>query len=347
MQPIGSAAYIPETIIEAGAGTVGAGPRAGAAAPVVAGAPADSAAISPEARAKARAGAWASALDAVQSTLAHLRPTAGGAQETRKEVQGILSAVRGAAAGGPISNVPPPFTVSDIAEGVERFRVIGADLKPGESAAVEVTVTQSAQQGVLFLHFGGQQIDLAGAGEDDASARFKIEIAGAAGVRELAFSSGTTLEQLADTINALSDVIGVRATVDGDLVRIASVAHGANAFVSVGVLEDGGALGAGVLHARADDSSAADPDSAWPFDGPVGPIRDLGQSLLATINGHDYTGDGLRLRSVGANIDAIILLEQWRAQTLGTFTAATVSAPQNGGPPVVGASPSAGLDLRG
>lgn len=349
MQPIGTSVSVQGTIIEAGAGTVGARPQTGSPAPIVRTEAGDSAALSAEARAKARSGAWATALDSLQSLLGKFKAAESSAPATRQEVKGILSSVRGVASGGPISNVPPPFTVSDIADGVERFRVIGANLKPGESAAVEVTVTQSAQTGALLLSFGGSQLDLVGAGTDDPTARFDIEIKGSIGARELAFSSGTTLQQIIDTINTFTDVTGVSATLSGvgnTSIRVSATRYGPDDFAHVRILESGGAVGDGVFRYREDNNHLADDTNGVDFAAANTALTDAGQSLLATINGNNYTGDGFRLRSVGANVDAIILLEQWRAQTLGTFNAATVSAPPPIGP-TGGVAPAAGLDLEG
>ena len=129
-------------------------------------------------------------------------------------------------------------------------------------------------------------------------------------------------------------------------VRLSSTRYAESDFVSVRILEAGGAAGDGVFQYDADNSFNADTGSRVAFAAASAGVTDAGQSLLATINGNDYTGDGFRLRSVGANVDAIILLEQWRAQTLGTFNAATVSAPPPIGP-TGGVAPAAGLDLEG
>lgn len=348
MQPVGTTLSVQGTIVEAGAGTVGARPQTGSPTPIARAEAGDSAALSAEARTRARAGAWATALDSLQSLLGKFKAAPSSAPATRQEVKEILASVRGAAAGGPIGNVPPPFTVSDIADGVERFRVVGANLKPGESAAVEVTVTQSAQTGALLLSFGGAQLDLVGAGTDDPTARFDIEIKGNIGARELSFASGTTLQQIIDTINTFTDVTGVSTTLAGETgIRVDSTRHGADSFASVRIMEDGGAVGDGAYEYEPTDNNTVNPNN-----GPIAFValqnRLLirGQDVRATINGNDYTGDGLRLRSVGANVDAIILLEQWRAQTLGTFNAATVSAPPPIGPSG-GAAPSVGIDVRG
>jgi len=348
MQPIGTTVSVQGTIFEAGAGTVGARPRTGSPAPIVQTEAGDSAALSAEARARARAGAWATALDSLQSLLGKFKAAESSAPATRQEIKGILSSVRGVTSGGPISNVPPPFTVSDIADGVERFRVVGANLKPGESADVEVTVTQSAQTGALLLSFGGYALNLGGlGGPGSPNERFVIEVGGASGARELSFASGTTLLQVVNTINTFAEVTGVSATLSGtDAVRLSSTRFSDYDFVSVKIVDSGGAVGNGIYRYDADNNFNAHVGSVVAFAAASAGVTDAGQSLLATINGNDYTGDGFRLRSVGANVDAIILLEQWRAQTLGTFTAATVSAPPPVGPSG-GVAPVAGLDLEG
>jgi len=100
------------------------------------------------------------------------------------------------------------FRVSSQATGIDDLRVNGAKFD-GDSLDVSVLVTQSAQQAGMFLSFGGTALDLGGAGATDgASSTFVIEVAGSKGTREFSFASGTTVDQIQDTINTFSDVLG-------------------------------------------------------------------------------------------------------------------------------------------
>ena len=100
------------------------------------------------------------------------------------------------------------FTATSVSAGVSDFRVNSAKLTRGQNLAVQALVTQSAQQGTVFLSTNGN-INLGGGG----SGLFTIEVAGNLGSRELSFASGTTRQQVADAINTYKSVTGVSAAV--------------------------------------------------------------------------------------------------------------------------------------
>lgn len=181
---------------------------------------------------------------------------------------------------------------------VSNVRVNAAKLDFGQTLDVEVTVTASAQVGGFFLEFGQDNLDLGGAGDTNGADRqFTIEIAGTEGSRELSFSSGTTVAQVAATINTFSDVTGVEATLSGtDDLRLTSVNRGSDEFVSLSVVDDGGIAGA-TGATRLDDSSeltAGTDFSANAFNSTAlsNGITDSGQDVEAFINGQKATTRG-------------------------------------------------------
>ena len=114
------------------------------------------------------------------------------------------------------------FQVSGVAAGVSDYRVNAA--KYGEAAmGVNVLVTQSAQQGGLYLSYGATALDLGG-----ANSQFVIEIGGSLGTRQLTFSSGTSLDSIADAINTFTNVTGVEAQVSGTGLKLESSDFGSS-----------------------------------------------------------------------------------------------------------------------
>ena len=94
------------------------------------------------------------------------------------------------------------YQVSGVAAGVSDFRINGAKFESG-SLTVNVLVTQSAQQAGLFLSMGGTSIDLS------AGTSFTIEVTGSLGSRELTFTSGTTLVEIAGSCVTTTIVVPV------------------------------------------------------------------------------------------------------------------------------------------
>ncbi len=99
------------------------------------------------------------------------------------------------------------YKVSTVAAGVSDYKVNGAKFN-GATQGVSVLVTQSAQQGGLYMSFGGSALDLAA-----ANSSFTIEVGGSLGSRELTFASGTTLSDIQTAIHPFADITGVDAAV--------------------------------------------------------------------------------------------------------------------------------------
>src|SRR4051812_36464218 len=147
------------------------------------------------------------------------------------------------------------YKTSSVAQGVTDFKVNGAKFN-GSNLSVDVLVTQSAQQAGLYLSMGGAAIDL------NTNSTFTIEIAGSLGSRELTFSSGATMTNIAAAIHSFKDITGVDATVvasgGSNGIKMFSSKYGSNDFVTAKVVHDGGAVGDGVYNFQAADFNALD-----------------------------------------------------------------------------------------
>jgi flagellin len=211
------------------------------------------------------------------------------------------------------------YTTTNIDAEVSGFKVNGAKLGFGETRDVEVLVTQSAQVGGVAMQFGGTALDLT-----DADSSFTIEIAGNEGSRELSFSSGTTLATIASTINSFSDVTGVVATASGNDIKLVSSEFGSDQFVSLKVIDDGGATGAGVDNLAAGDTNAL-AGSPAAFNTLSNGITDFGQDVAATINGINATTKGTQASINTDFLDVSVDLSETGSTTLGSISAFTIT----------------------
>jgi flagellin len=207
------------------------------------------------------------------------------------------------------------FKVDNVAAGVTDFRVNGAKFS-GDSLAVDVVVTASAQQAGLFLSFGGSSIDTTGSS-------FTFEIGGSLGNRELSFQSGTTLASIAAAINTFTDVTGVTATVSGTGIRVASEEYGTSHFTTVKVIADAGVAGGGIFGLVDDNFNAASTSgpSAFNSTGASNGVTDDGQDIGATINGIAATSNGRVARINTDFLDVSVTLDAGTAQTLAAVDA--------------------------
>jgi len=228
------------------------------------------------------------------------------------------------------------LATSGVSAAVEDFRVDGAKLNFGDTRDVNVLVTQSAQNAGFFLSFGS---GADGVTFGDNGGQFVVEVGGSLGSRELTFSSGATLQQVADAINTFSDVTGVSAAVSAGSsgVRLDSVELGEDEFVSVKVIDDaGGNLeGDGIFALSATDTSAVSDSGGSPtalatFGAADNGVTDFGQDVQATINGVEAVTDGA---TAAINTDFLSIeldLSETagagaNAQTLGGFKALTIT----------------------
>ena len=219
------------------------------------------------------------------------------------------------------------FQVSSQAAGIDDLRVNGAKFE-GDSLNVDVLVTQSAQQAALYLSLGGGDLNLGGStGTDGATSTFVVEIGGSLGAREFSFSSGTTVADIASTINTFSDITGVVASAGATGVKLFSNEFGGDEFVNVKVVDDAQAQGGGIFGFEDDDFNSIDTGSPDTFtsNNASNGVRDTGQDLGATINGIVATTNGRTAR-----VDSDFLNLEITLATEGTNTAQNLGAVGSG-----------------
>lgn len=205
------------------------------------------------------------------------------------------------------------YQVEGVAAGVTDYRINAAKLE-SSSLDVSVLVTNSAQQGGLYLSFNGSQIDLG------TGSAFTIEIAGRLGSRELTFTSGNTLAQIVEAVNTFQEVTGVRASAGSTGLHFLTNEYGSKEFVSVRVV-DSGSIGTGnnigVYAYQPDSFGTVSAQVLSTFAAASNPVRDFGQDLGATINGITAVANGRTARINTDFLDVEITLDSNTAQQLG------------------------------
>jgi flagellin len=205
------------------------------------------------------------------------------------------------------------YKVSSVAAGVSDYKINSSKFT-GNSLAVDVLVTQSAQQGGMFMSFGAGSIDLG------PNSSFTVEIGGALGSRELTFSSGTSLANIATAINTFKDVTGVQATTSGTGIKLYSTDFGSDQFTSVKVVDDGGisTTNLGLYNLQAANFNAANTTRVSDFASATNGVTDKGQDIGATINGIKAVSTG-KTASINTDfLDVSLTLDSSHAQTLGS-----------------------------
>ncbi|MEA5557593.1 flagellin N-terminal helical domain-containing protein [Nodularia spumigena] len=212
------------------------------------------------------------------------------------------------------------YQVEGINNGVERYSVNAAKLANGGSLDVEVLVTQSAQQGQLYMSFGGGTLDMSGSGE-----AFTVEITGALGSRELQFSSGTSLADIQTAINSFSDVTGVTASASATGLSLLSNDFGRSQFVSAKIVNDAGVTGSGIFNFEADDANSINAGSATAFTAASNGVRDAGQNVGGTINGLVATAEGKTLSVNSDLLDVELTIDTGTSQNLTSVSAFSIT----------------------
>ncbi len=216
---------------------------------------------------------------------------------------------------------------------------VDADLAPGEALDILVEVHAPASEAVLELSFTSAAgtpsshygIDLA-----SPDSQFKVELAGAEGVQVFSFASGTTISDITQAINAFSSQTGVSAAIDyyTGKIQLGSVGVGSDQFVSVKVIDDGGAAGQGIIEENGAVTAFDSPDAA---DGLV----DNGTDVVAKVNGQQAVGVGDLITFESESLSLSVLLndfeqDRFRALRIVGVGAAGQEA-QAPEPPTVGA----------
>lgn len=221
--------------------------------------------------------------------------------------------------GSKLLNGTYDFTISGQATTIADYQINAAKLETGDSRAVNVLVTASAQHAGLFLSTGATALNLGG-----ATSSFVIEIAGSKGSRQFTFASGTSLNAVASAINTFTSVTGVSADVSGTGFTLKSVGFGSDEFVSVDIVDDGGQAG-GVLTLSTINEDVATTGSATAFSAVTNPLRDEGQDVSAIINGIAATSKGKVARINTDFLDLSLELTTAGAQAAASISAFTIT----------------------
>jgi len=204
---------------------------------------------------------------------------------------------------------------------IENFEINGAKVPSGENLDVQLVITQSAQHAGVFLSAGGTQLDLA-----DATSAFVFELTGTQGSRVFSFASGTSLDDIATSINGFKAITGVSAVVSGDGIVFKTEEFGSGQFVSIKILEDGGQAAGGVYQLSASDESTASTGTGAAFTSTAAAngVRDEGQDIGGSINGLKAAGKGKVLTVRNEALDLKINVHEDEVQTLQALTAGTI-----------------------
>ncbi len=222
------------------------------------------------------------------------------------------------------------YQVSSIASSVTDFQVNGAKFNT-ESLAIDIIVTDSAQQGILFLSFGATSLNLNSAD----SGNFTVELTGANGSRELQFASGTTLADMVSAINTFTDITGITASVAtaGATTGIALVSDefGTDEFATVKIINEAGMQGSdaniGIYNMQADDAGSIDTtvEALFNSNAASNGVRDNGQDIGAIINGIAATTKGKEISINTDFLDVEMTLTTAAAQSLSQIDAFTIT----------------------
>lgn len=159
-------------------------------------------------------------------------------------------------------------TLADVTTGgvsgganINNLDIEQANFGTSSQIAVQIDVDTQATRG--FLAYSG----------GDLSSDLVLEVGGNNGFEVFNFGSGTTVSQIRDAINLVSDSTGVQATIDGTTLELRSSEYGSKSFVSA--------------RAISGSFSTVDADA-------VSTTRDTGSDIIARINGVLASGDGLK-----------------------------------------------------
>lgn len=212
------------------------------------------------------------------------------------------------------------YKVSSVASGVSDYRINGAKFT-GSSQSVNAVITQSAQQGGLYMSLGGAALDLS-----SQSAIFTFEVRGSKGARQLSFSSGTSMATMVQAINTFTDVTGVKASAGATGLKIYSKEYGADEFATVKVVNVGGTAGDGVHQlSTINFNSIKAATSAYNSSAATNGITDAGQNVGATINGVQAVSKGRTARVNTDFLDLELTFGTSASQTIGSVGSTTMT----------------------
>jgi len=115
-----------------------------------------------------------------------------------------------------------------------------------------------------------------------------VEISGKAGSEVFSFSAGTSLDQIVEAINLVSDSTGVEAKIENGNLSLSSSEYGSDAFVDINVIAEG---------------------AGGQFRQGLTTLRENGTDIEASVNGVKATGRGNRLSLNTSRLDLSLSVE--------------------------------------
>ncbi len=218
--------------------------------------------------------------------------TGGVAQVTANDVITITSNATGAAFNGTLTfaangsvaanGVSVSQTGSNITVNVNNASTYDVDdlvtAIQGQLSNYTVTRTGSAGDGSFVAASETSTTAALTGGINDTGtglgADLVFKLSGFTGSEVFSFSAGTTLTNVVNNVNLLSDSTGVSASISGGALLLNSVAYGSAAFVDVDVRSEG---------------------AGGTFTAGLSGNRDTGSDVVATVNGTQANGSGNKL----------------------------------------------------
>lgn len=140
----------------------------------------------------------------------------------------------------------------------------------GTLSQIDVDVTVDAQATKASLVYSGGTL----------SSALSLQVGGKSGFEVFQFGGSTTITQIRDALNLVSDATGVTARIDGANLVIESSEYGTDAFVTTQALNVGGAF----LTTLEDGLTQADRVSGTDVALRINGVRATGQGLKASLN---------------------------------------------------------------
>ncbi len=165
------------------------------------------------------------------------------------------------------------------------------------TANVAGSTTNQSASGVVF----GAYADTTAVGNTGSTggntllADLTFEIAGTDGQQVLTYKQGTSANTVAAGVNAVSDAVGITATLDNGLLNLMSSSYGANSLIAIKVISEG---------------------STGLFNRALSSYRENGTNADATINGIQADSNG---NSLSINTSSLAMVLDMQAETNGNF----------------------------
>ncbi|MEX2217632.1 MAG: hypothetical protein WD749_02635 [Phycisphaerales bacterium] len=176
----------------------------------------------------------------------------------------------------------PQYVVTQVSSEIESVDLRHARLHGTAPLDVYIGVVESARPAGVVLSASDTAIHL------PPGQLFTLEVRGDTGTQQFSCTSGTSLRDIADGVNAFGFQTGVWANWNLSRVHFQSNSVGAGAFVSVRIIE-GYAEGNAAMYGTPTSNPWA-PDPATRSDS----ASDYGSDPVVTMNGHLATNVGLR-----------------------------------------------------